>query len=350
MFTQGTVGHWTGLLEAVLSWLGTLQKEYEQFPVIPYETFSELLRSQVNILASDQQISSLLTQLHAMGEVFCIRDLIVLSVRWLSNNLLADLFSSEFFLHARTTGVYTLDDFQSSYNQCDALLALDLLQALDICVKCDMGEEIEYELPIYNRTETLEGLWDSQDNRYCNHYSKYGGIRLYTPPGTTHLFKSVFPHCQVELRRANRYYDDCDLYQWYQGSKLCNNDLESLITLYCDNTGQQCIEIKMRGPPNSSQSSFYFFERTCAIVERAIVRVCPGLLVEKHVLSCIELKSHSEVPYCYPPDAITAAMLETESTLDVALFNPNIDSQETITDLIMFGNLREKSQKYRCYK
>lgn len=129
------MGSWTGLLEASLTWLNSIQKDYEQFPVLSRSTFSELLRCQVNILASDCHIHELLQQLHSMGEVFCVQDLVVISVGWLGSQLLGDLFSNEFFLHARVTGVYTSEDFQASFNQCDALGALDLLEALDVCVQ-----------------------------------------------------------------------------------------------------------------------------------------------------------------------------------------------------------------------
>ncbi|EFA08636.2 death-associated protein kinase 1 isoform X2 [Tribolium castaneum] len=341
---QQTVGTWTGLLEATLAWLNSLQKDYEQFPVLSRSTFSELLRSQVNILASDHHIQELLQQLHFMGEVFCVQDLVVVSVSWLGGQLLGELFSSDFFLHARVTGVYTSEDFQASFNQCDALGALDLLEALDVCVQCDIEGEIEYEFPIYNHVETLEGLWDSEDPRYASKGSQYGGLRLYTPPGTYHQFKSIFPHIQVELRRAilanySNNDSDMDLYQWHLGSKLCNTELESLITLEEDEVALQFIEIKIRGPNNSSQYCFYFLEQIMQTINHALLRVCPGLLIEKHVLSPLELKRHSEGPFCYPSDIITTAMLEAESTLDVALYNPNVDAQETIAQLIMFSDL-----------
>lgn len=57
------------MLEATLVWLTTLQKEHEQFPVLNRDSFAELLRSQVNLLTSDDHIEELLRQLHSMGEV-----------------------------------------------------------------------------------------------------------------------------------------------------------------------------------------------------------------------------------------------------------------------------------------
>lgn len=56
-------------MEHSLNWLLTLQKEFEQFPVMNRATFADLLRNHVNILASDDHIKELLQQLHLMGEV-----------------------------------------------------------------------------------------------------------------------------------------------------------------------------------------------------------------------------------------------------------------------------------------
>lgn len=54
--------------------------------------------------------------------------------------------------------------------------------------------------------------------------------------------------------------NDTDLYQWYHGSKLCTITLETLITLEQDENSEQYIEIKIRGPRQSSQYCFYFFK------------------------------------------------------------------------------------------
>lgn len=186
-----------------LSWLTTLQKEYEQFPVMNRESFSDLLRSQVNLLASDDHIQEVLQQLHAMGEVFCVRDLVVISTAWLGTTLIGELLSSHFLHHARVTGVYTAEDFQASYNECDAFGVLDLLKAMGLCVQCEVDEELEYEFPIYNQTETLSGLWDPGDPRYRTTGACYGGVRLYAPPRAFHMFSSIFPLIQVSYTFSN---------------------------------------------------------------------------------------------------------------------------------------------------
>lgn len=61
------------------------------------------------------------------------------------------------------------------------------------------------------------------------------------------------------------------------------------------------------------------------------------MLVERHILSPHQLKIHNPDPFCYPPQDIIAAMLDAESTLDVALHNPDTDRLETIVQLVLFG-------------
>lgn len=67
------------------------------------------------------------------------------------------------------------------------------------------------------------------------------------------------------------------------------------------------------------------------------MKVCPGLLTERHILSPLQLKIHSPIPFCYEPHVISAAMLEAESTLDVSLYNPEMDRTETLIQLLLFS-------------
>lgn len=122
-------------MEATLAWLATLQKDFEQLPVLARDLFAELLRTNINLLASDDHIHELLQQLHSMGEVFCVQDLVVISVQWLGTQLIGELLSNQFILQARVTGVYTTEDFQASFNQCDAAAVLELLKSLELCVE-----------------------------------------------------------------------------------------------------------------------------------------------------------------------------------------------------------------------
>lgn len=54
--------------------------------------------------------------------------------------------------------------------------------------------------------------------------------------------------------------EDSDLFQWYHGSKFCTGILESMVTLEEDEDLSQCVEVKVRGPKESSQDCFYFMD------------------------------------------------------------------------------------------
>ncbi|XP_066151659.1 death-associated protein kinase dapk-1-like isoform X1 [Euwallacea fornicatus] len=340
---QHNVGTWTGLLEHTISWLAKPRHDLEAFPVLTETSFSEILRDQVNLLASDEHIEELLNQLHAMGEVFCIDYLVVITVPWLGHQLLGELLSFNFISHAREIGVYSAEDFQSSYTQCDASSTLEVLECLDLCVKCDVEGEIEYEFPIYIQTEVvMKDLWDPHDHRYSSRHSMHGGLRLYTSAGILCLFKSIFSQIQVYLRRKLPMVyteNENDLFQWNSGSKFCNEDLEGLVTLDEDLNGRQYVEVKIRGPSHSSHSCFYFLDNIMRIIRRAIYKTCPGLVIETHIISPEELRLYSEDPYCYNPQIVTTAIMDSESTLDILLYNPSTTEHETISQMIMFDDM-----------
>lgn len=94
----------------------------------------------MNLLALDGHIEDVLRHLDRMGEVFCVHHLVVISLPWFGNNLIGELLSTNFLLHARVIGVYTAEDFQASYTECDALGVLELLEAMDLCIHVLMLE------------------------------------------------------------------------------------------------------------------------------------------------------------------------------------------------------------------
>lgn len=53
------------------------------------------------------------------------------------------------------------------------------------------------------------------------------------------------------------------------------------------------------------------------------------------------------MPFCYEPHVISAAMLEAESTLDVLLYNPEVDRTETIIELLLFSKIENIINFYR---
>lgn len=155
---QHAAGTCTGLLEATTHWLSSLQKDYEQFPVVNKNTFAELLRNQVNLLALDGHIEDVLKHLYRMGEVFCIRHLVVVSLPWFGNNLIGELLSTQFLFHARVIGVYTAEDFQASFNECDALGVLELLEAMDLCIHVIISNKNEFYLATTSKFFSVKSM------------------------------------------------------------------------------------------------------------------------------------------------------------------------------------------------
>lgn len=328
----------TGFCNAVLAWLPTLRKSSSTFPVLSWEAFVDMARTQVNPLASDIHMRELLSQLLHMGEVVYIKttlhpDLLVINPSWLCGQIIGQLLSIDFIAQARITGCYTVDDFQAAFPEADALAMLQVLESLHLCVQCENDGEIEYEFPCYNLVETVEGLWDEHDPRYSGD-SCYGGVRLHTPPGTVHLLHSIFPCIQVELRGCD---PENDLYQWFKGSKLSSGLLEALITLHEDPGGADYIEIKVRGPPASSTLCFFLIEELLSVIDQVLLEMSPGLAIEKHVLSVADLQSHSEPLHSYSPCELMSALLQP-ARLDSELYNPFADCYETLRQLIAFND------------
>lgn len=62
-------------------------------------------------------------------------DLLVLSPQWLCGPILGQLLSIDFVAHARVTGCYTGEDFQTAFPQTDALALLQVLETLQLCIQ-----------------------------------------------------------------------------------------------------------------------------------------------------------------------------------------------------------------------
>ncbi|PSN41147.1 hypothetical protein C0J52_05197 [Blattella germanica] len=311
------VPKWTGFLEGVVNWLPSIRRNSSSFPVVPWFTFVDLVHCNVVYLKTQYQ------------------DLVCLTPNWLCSNVIGQLLSLDFVAQARVTGCYTVDDFQVAFSECDALDVLQVLEALQLCTQCENDDELEFEFPCYNFVETLDGLWDASDPRYHDPDSCYGGVKLKTPPDTFHLIHSIFPRIQVQLRRTMQSLGDpdSDLYQWFEGSKLCSGLIESLITLEEDG---EAIEMKVRGPPGSELACFYFMEELLGIVDQVLLEMSPGLPIEKHILSAEQLRLHSDLVQCWAPDELMASILQPPC-LNAKLFNPLTGNYESVLDLVGFG-------------
>ena len=258
-------------------------------------------------------------------------DLVVLDPNWLGSHLLGQLLSYERLTHTRPTGVFTHEDLELNLlPEISTVEVLPTLEALELCTPCDMDGDIEYEFPCFNFVETLEGLWEPESRQPV-----YGGVRLCAPAGSPSLLVHMFPRIQVALRRdflLNHNSADCDLYQWCRGAKHCSGALEALVTCERNDT---VIEIKCRGPDNSRTDLFYFFEDIFHIVMDSINDMCPGLAIERHLLSPGHLSEHvsSLNLYAYPPTAVTKAQIDVRTSL-----TRDDDVEEAIVDVICFGS------------
>ncbi|KAK6618329.1 hypothetical protein RUM44_002781 [Polyplax serrata] len=149
------------------------------------------------------------------------------------------------------------------------------------------------------------------------------------------MLQIVFTRLEVQFRRATVLSGnpDSDLYQWFQGSKLCLGDIESLITL---NDDEGSIDVKVRGTNLLKLNCFYFLDEILDIINQALKFIAPGLLYKKYIFSSKELKTHVEDPTYWSSEHIFRALL-SPSGVHSTLFNPNIKEDESILQLIGFG-------------
>lgn len=74
---------------------------------------------------------------------------------------------------------------------------------------------------------------------------------------------------------------------------------------------------------------FFFF---CKV----LVSMVPGALCERHVISCEELRLHSDDPHSWRPESILGAILSADC-LQAKLHNPNLGQEELLLNLVAFG-------------
>ena len=270
----------------------------------------------------------------------------VLSPQWLGSEVIGDLLSRELTMRCRPTGCFTIDDFQVVLPGATADDVLYLLAALGLSTRCSFGDEtaeheVEHELPCLNFVETLAGLWDREEDN-SGAQMVYGGLRFEAGRFGIDDFIHVFPRVQVRLRRhfMSCVSDDpdCDLYQWFHGSKYCTgNGCEALITLEQD---ERVIELKCRAAVagDMSASDIYRFREEISRVIMSTLQDClPGVCVQVAYLSAVDLAMHDPSPYAYPSlDVLLALVNETETVRRVS--GSQGVEEEKLCDLVAFGS------------
>ncbi|XP_014603948.1 PREDICTED: death-associated protein kinase 1-like isoform X4 [Polistes canadensis] len=324
---------WTGLAE---SWRTYVQSLEVPPVMLTQDEFLNEIRK-INPLVCLEHSKQLGLQLQNLGECLLLPgDLIVLSPEWfwqdvINWQLCLDLRGR---FGGRTTGVYTLEDFQARC-PCPASQALQALQAVNLCVPCEVDDdEVEYELPCLNLVERLPGLWEPWKS--STNSLPHAGLRLCPAEAPLYHLSPIFPHLQAQLRKITQTWDpsNSDLYQWWRGSKLCVGPCESIVTF--EEEEQSCIEIRVRGPCGSSAQCFGLFSVILDAVNATLDLVAPGMLLEKHWLSPSQLQGYSDVIHSWEPATIVSALID-KNLEEAILKNPINNQEESIWDIVGCG-------------
>ena len=62
-----------------------------------------------------------------------------------------------------------------------------------MCVRCQIDDEVEIEIPCLNFIEELGGLWEPEADGSTK--VTYGGVRLVMPKGVKGMLRAIFPRC-----------------------------------------------------------------------------------------------------------------------------------------------------------
>ncbi|XP_071569766.1 death-associated protein kinase 1 isoform X4 [Temnothorax nylanderi] len=324
---------WTGLAEAWRSYMQSL--EVPPLMLTQEEFLNEVRK--INPLVCLEHCRHLGLQLQNLGECILLPgNLIVLSPEWFWQDVLNWQLSPDQRgrLGGRTTGVYTLEDFQARC-PCPAAQALQALQAVNLCVPCEVDDdEVEYEIPCLNLVERLPGLWEPW--KPCSNALPHTGLRLCPEEAPLYHLTAIFTHLQAQLRKITQTWDpsNSDLYQWWRGSKLCLGPCESIITF--EEEEHSCVEIQVRGPRGSSAQCFALLSVILDAMDTTIELVAPGMLLERHWLSPSQLREYDEIVHSWAPATVISALIG-KGLEEATLKNPLNDRQETVWEIVSCG-------------
>ncbi|KAI1718149.1 protein kinase domain-containing protein [Ditylenchus destructor] len=320
------------LLDVCVTFLSQLRKRYTNFPIITWPHFSNVVRTELNPLATDSHCRQLVQQLQLIGEVVYLRDeaseldYVVLTPEWLGTHIIGTLLSAKFLSECHTNGSYSTGEFSAIFPEIaepgDLLHILDTLQ---LCAVLEAGST-EFEFPAFILDEAPMEVWQNNRPNYV-----YGGMRIVPMRGMERSLQSTFPRIQVAMRRSMRDFQDpmdAELSQWRGYSKMCSGQMEALIRLHGD-----AVEVQVRGPSEMAPSCVYFLEDIANLVEQTASEVAPGISIERHFLSPKHLKEHKPAPATFPPEEIMA--MQQRESLKIR----NSDGEEEMfTDVVCFGS------------
>lgn len=352
--------HTNGFLDSVLTFLNLFRKVSPNFPVLSYDQFKDMIRSQINPLSSEDHFKELVQQLDIMGEIVFLKatnvtnyDLLVLNPKWLNCDIVGKLLlikdEPNYMINLEKTqimGIYSIDEFQERFDDVDALDLLQLLELVSVCTQNDRSGDIEYEFPCFILGGDLEEVLDQfqyRDN--C----VYHGIVFQCEKSMDHLFGSiltgVFPRIQTNLRselRKHPTYNNYDLHNCLKFSYF-NVEDSNLMVLFLLNNLEQSIEIRFSGPYDKRRECFFFMQEMVNIVEQTIAKCIPSLSLVKSYLSPTQIKDQRENLSHYSSGTLMKTLLTnsngkgTSALLKKKVRSNDGQMEERIGEILCFG-------------
>jgi len=278
-------------------------------------------------------------QIIYIGAVDGADDLVVLNPQWLCCDVIGQLLSHDQVTRCRPIGRFSLDEVHLMFPESNVLKLVSLLQTMELCsaVIEDSEETVEFEFMSLNFIETSDQFVDcGDDNNDMDTGWVYGGVRLVGSRGVGLQLTGVFPRVQTRLLRqleALAGSEDCDLDQWYGGSRLmsCNGSVQVVVSASVD---CHVIDIKCRATPGCRWAAFQLTASVCHLVTNVLADCMPSLAVEQQMLSVADLSGPaSAVPSAYAPRDIRR-MLECYSSKHASASSDG----ENVIELTAFGS------------
>ncbi|KAH9426420.1 Death-associated protein kinase 1 [Dermatophagoides pteronyssinus] len=355
--------HTTGFLDSVLTFLNLYRKVSPNFPVLSYDQFKNMIRSQINPLSSDDHFKELVQQLEIMGEIVFLKstnttnyDLLVLNPKWLNCDIVGTLLlmkdDPNYMINLNKTqimGIYSIDEFQERFDDVDALDLLQLLELLAVCIPNDHSGDIEYEFPCF----ILGGDWEEILDRFqYRDNCVYHGIvfhleqsLLSSLPSFGCILTSVFPRIQANFRSELRKHPTYNVYDLHNCFKFSHFTIEesNIMFIISLNTSTQSIEIRFSGPYDKRRECFFFMQEMVQIIEQTINQCAPGLNVAKSYMSPVQIKDQRENLSYYSSSSLMKSLLmssnnkSTTSLLKKKIHSDDGEIEERIGDILCFG-------------
>lgn len=267
-------------------------------------------------------------------------DLVVLNPSWLGSTLIGSLFSFDQLKLYEPNGRFCSDILHKLHPGLKPDKLVSLLEMLELCTKCKEDAKDEIEFPCLCTISDVSDMYTMFKQNRSDYV--HGGVRIVAPRGLANQLIHVFPKVQVRLRQHRRLAstnrDAISLYSFQHCSLYIQGNLRVLVMMTADS---QAIDVRSCGPCGERLALYYFKEEVTDIVYSVLNDCCPGLRLEHHLLSCVELKSTFGMVHAYCPKDIH----EAQMCSNVTVLLPGKDRiNEQICDLVGFGSTEIFSQ------